>query len=332
MAAGRRLFGECGVADAPLPTILRQADVSPDEFFARFEDKQALFRAVFERFEGDLAERVAAVSSYPDRALMDRLSHGLSEPTDVKRPAMGIPRGVLDIAFALGPDTREERTWEDLAEGCVRALRNAVLESIATGCITNRPAEPLARLLLAGINAAIAAAERDGEIVRHSAVMAMVWSTDLQSRFLQAPSRKERLLERLWDLAEMRFHETFAGSWQVRKGDTAAQVFAFTRDPQHALQTLLKAVPIPADVDLRCRAEAAQYTEAQLADICVRLVALSKRSDHTGAIIKGLRLDVPRNRVRVFVDASVQQASEVLSLHVDVGAVVISPQHGPPDA
>ena len=331
LATGRRLFGECGVADALLPTILRQADVTPDEFFALFADKQALFRAVVDRFEEDLTERVAAVSPYPDRDLWDRVSAGLPEPTDVKRPVLGIPQGVLDIAFALGPDAREERTWEDLAQGYVRVLRDAILEATAKGYVIDRRAEPLARLLLAGINASIAAADKHGEVVERAAVMGMVLATDLHSRGMRGPSRKERLLERLWGMAEMRFHDTWAGSWPVHEGATKVQVFAFTREPQQALQTLLKAVPIAVDVDLRCRAEPAEYTWTELIDTWERLQGLSKRSDRTGAIIEDARLEVAHNRVRVFVYPSPQHAYEVLSQHVNMGPVAISSQRGPPD-
>lgn len=331
VATGRRLFAECGFADAPLPVILRQADVTRDEFFAHFPDKRALFRAVFDQFEDDLAERVAAVSPYPDRSLSDRVSAGLPEPTDVKRTVLGIPQGVLDIAFALGPDPREERTWEDLAEDYVHMLRDAILENLANGYITDRRAEPLARLLLAGINASIAAADKNGEVIDYGSVKSMVVVTDLHARGIRGPSRKQRLLERLWSLAETRFLDTWAGSWPVREGNARTQVFAFTRDAEHALQTLLEAVPIAADVDLRCRAQAAQYTQTELVDTFGCLQDLSKHSDGTGAIIKDARLQVERNRVRVCVYASAERASEVLSRHVDMGTVEICPELRPPD-
>ena len=204
LATGRRLFGECGFADAPLATILREADVTPDAFFAHFADKQALFRAVFDQFEDDLAARVAGVSPYPDRGLWDRVSAGLPEPTDLRRPVLGIPQGLVDIAFALGPDAREERTWEDLAEGYVRVLRDAILEALANDYVTNRRAEPLARLLLAGINASIAAANTHGEVVDHPTVMSMVMTTDMHSRGMRGPSRQRPAPDRTQPCAGVR--------------------------------------------------------------------------------------------------------------------------------
>jgi AcrR family transcriptional regulator len=61
--AAESLIEEKGLADASIPEIVRRAGSSVGGFYARFRDKDALFRALEERFFLDLYARLDAISS-----------------------------------------------------------------------------------------------------------------------------------------------------------------------------------------------------------------------------------------------------------------------------
>lgn len=61
--AAEALIEEKGLADASIPEIVRRAGSSVGGFYARFHDKDALFRALEDRFSAELYERLDKVSS-----------------------------------------------------------------------------------------------------------------------------------------------------------------------------------------------------------------------------------------------------------------------------
>lgn len=58
LAAAETLIEEKGLADASIPEIVRQAGSSVGGFYARFQDKAQLLRALEERFFDDVYERL----------------------------------------------------------------------------------------------------------------------------------------------------------------------------------------------------------------------------------------------------------------------------------
>ena len=67
VAAGRGLFGERGFAAAPLDEVVRRAGVTKGALYHHFDNKEALFLAVFEDVEAELVRGVlAAAKGSPD--------------------------------------------------------------------------------------------------------------------------------------------------------------------------------------------------------------------------------------------------------------------------
>jgi AcrR family transcriptional regulator len=64
--AAEALIAEKGLADASIPEIVRRAGSSVGGFYARFRDKNALLRALEERFFLELGQRLDALAD-PDR-------------------------------------------------------------------------------------------------------------------------------------------------------------------------------------------------------------------------------------------------------------------------
>jgi AcrR family transcriptional regulator len=62
LRAAERLILEKGLADASVPEIARGAGSSVGGFYARFPDKDALLRALEERFFAEMAQRVARLA------------------------------------------------------------------------------------------------------------------------------------------------------------------------------------------------------------------------------------------------------------------------------
>src|ERR671919_1349957 len=60
VGAARELFARRGYADVGTEEIVRRAKVTRGALYHHFEDKRDLFRAVHERVEEELVERIAA--------------------------------------------------------------------------------------------------------------------------------------------------------------------------------------------------------------------------------------------------------------------------------
>jgi AcrR family transcriptional regulator len=76
VGAGRTLFGERGFAAAPLDEVVRRAGVTKGALYHHFENKEALFRAVFEDVEADLVRTVMTAAG-ASAAPRDRLRSGV---------------------------------------------------------------------------------------------------------------------------------------------------------------------------------------------------------------------------------------------------------------
>ena len=75
VAAGRRLFAEQGFADVSTDAIVAAAGVTRGALYHQFADKTALFDAVLEAVEADIARRLAD----------DAAAAGVSDPVDAMR-------------------------------------------------------------------------------------------------------------------------------------------------------------------------------------------------------------------------------------------------------
>ena len=75
MAAARRLFAEQGFADVSTDAIVAAAGVTRGALYHQFADKTALFDAVLDAVEADIARRLAD----------DVAAAGISDPVDAMR-------------------------------------------------------------------------------------------------------------------------------------------------------------------------------------------------------------------------------------------------------
>jgi AcrR family transcriptional regulator len=147
VAAARRLFTAPGFAAATLDDVARQAGVTRGALYHHFADKEALFAAVFEQIQIELAMR-SGVAARRATSRIDGLVRGCLafldaclEP-DVVRIMLADAPAVLgwdawreiDLRHTLGPTIVAVRAAMDAGE-MVRASPEAVADVIA-GALT----------------------------------------------------------------------------------------------------------------------------------------------------------------------------------------------------
>ena len=146
MATARELFAERGYAAVSTEEVVASAGVTRGALYHQFEDKAALFRAVFEEVEGELAQRLAGEAlahADPWEAQLAGLDAFLAacEEKEIQRIAL------LDAPSVLGWET-----WREIEAryglGLVMAgLRNL----IDLGLIPEQPVEPTAHAILGAV-------------------------------------------------------------------------------------------------------------------------------------------------------------------------------------
>jgi len=145
IAAARRAFAECGVDNARIEDIAREAGVSKGAFYLHFSDKSALFEELVSQFFGVMSdltlqrhegcqELIAAVGPMtaadwqthsPRRGAYDRFEH---EHTVRSLQAMWRHRDVLrTILDQGGPRGRLVEQFVELARGTVAAQFEAAM-------------------------------------------------------------------------------------------------------------------------------------------------------------------------------------------------------------
>jgi len=143
VATARRLFAERGYAGVGTEELVRAAGVTRGALYHHFEGKAALFRAVFEQVESEVAERFATEAlARPDpwEAMLAGLDLFLDiclEP-EVQRIAL------LDAPSVLGWET-----WREIESryglGLIRLGLQGLMEA---GIAERQPLDPLAHAML----------------------------------------------------------------------------------------------------------------------------------------------------------------------------------------
>lgn len=104
VVAARDLFSERGWQDTSIQEIASEAGISTGLVYRYFENKDALLRAVFERAQGLLAERIEQSANEPTY-LATMKAVGLSVLND---PECADPRMQLEVSLA---GARDPETW-----------------------------------------------------------------------------------------------------------------------------------------------------------------------------------------------------------------------------
>jgi AcrR family transcriptional regulator len=157
VAAARQLFATQGFAEVPTDTIVAAAGVTRGALYHQFADKTALFDAVLEAVEADIARRLA------DEAA----DAGISDPVEALRHAVRtwldicVEPEIHRIALIDGPSVLGWTRWREVCQRHVFGLVQALLGyGIDLGRIRPLPLRPLAHVFMgAGDEAALYVAE-----------------------------------------------------------------------------------------------------------------------------------------------------------------------------
>lgn len=150
IAAARQLFVEKGYFSTGTEDIVAAAGVGTrGALYHHFEDKQALFLAVFEAVEEDLL--AASGTSLASTGAFSRLQAGLVAFLH----AAATSREVQQVLLTDGPAVLGWRQWRALEEryglGAIRALLD---QALAEGALAAQPVDALAHILLAAVDEA----------------------------------------------------------------------------------------------------------------------------------------------------------------------------------
>jgi AcrR family transcriptional regulator len=147
--AALALFTERGYAGVGTEEIVARARVTRGALYHHFEDKRDLFRAVFERVEADLMERIGATMGGADNP-WDLMVTGMRSFLDAcEEPA------VKQISLTDAPAVLGWKEWREIDNRHGLGLTRAALEgAVAAGVLRPIAVEPMAHLLVAALSEA----------------------------------------------------------------------------------------------------------------------------------------------------------------------------------
>jgi AcrR family transcriptional regulator len=147
--AGLELFAARGYARVGTEEIVARARVTRGALYHHFEDKRDLFRAVHERVEEELMERVAARIKGADDP-WSLIVGGMRSFLDAcEEPA------VKQIALTDAPVVLGWKEWREIDEEHGLGLTRAALAgAVDAGVLRPMPIEPMAHLLVAALSEA----------------------------------------------------------------------------------------------------------------------------------------------------------------------------------
>jgi AcrR family transcriptional regulator len=156
--AALELFTERGYADVGTEEIVARAKVTRGALYHHFADKRDLFRAVFERVEADLMERIGATMGEAQDPWELMLTGMRSFLNACEEPA------VKQISLTDAPAVLGWAEWREIDNRYGLGLTRAALEgAVQAGALRPIAVKPMAHLLVAALSEAafvIAHAER----------------------------------------------------------------------------------------------------------------------------------------------------------------------------
>jgi AcrR family transcriptional regulator len=149
VGAARKLFGERGYAGVGTEEIVRAAGVTRGALYHQFEDKRALFEAVYVEVEAELTRQIAeralggAISSplAAMRAGAEQFLEACTEPE------------VQQIALLDGPSVLGWDRWREIgAEYGLGLIEASLQAAIEAGELEPQPVRALAHILLGALD------------------------------------------------------------------------------------------------------------------------------------------------------------------------------------
>jgi AcrR family transcriptional regulator len=149
IGAALELFAERGYADVGTEEIVARAKVTRGALYHHFEDKRDLFRAVFERVEADLMERIGATMGAAEGP-WELMVAGMRSFLDAcEEPA------VKRISLTDAPAVLGWVEWREIDNRHGLGLTRAALEgAVAAGVLRPIAVDPMAHLLVAALSEA----------------------------------------------------------------------------------------------------------------------------------------------------------------------------------
>ena len=149
VAAARTLFAERGYAGVGTEAIVQAAGVTRGALYHQFRDKAALFAAVAETIQAEIAQRITTGAQ----------ADGLTDPmatlhAGIRRflEACADPQ-VERIILLDAPAVLGWQAWRDLADRYgLGLLQHALQAAIDAGAITPQPVVPLAHVLIGALD------------------------------------------------------------------------------------------------------------------------------------------------------------------------------------
>jgi AcrR family transcriptional regulator len=147
--AALELFTERGYAEVGTEEIVARAKVTRGALYHHFADKRDLFRAVFERVEGDLMERIGATMEVAEDP-WGLMVAGMRAFLDAcEEPA------VKQISLSDAPAVLGWEEWREIDNRHGLGLTRAALQgAVDSGSIRPIAVEPMAHLFVAALSEA----------------------------------------------------------------------------------------------------------------------------------------------------------------------------------
>src|SRR3954468_11519260 len=149
IGAALELFTKRGYAGVGTEEIVARAKVTRGALYHHFTDKRDLFRAVFERVEGELMERIGAQMEATDDPWELMLAGMRSFLDACEEPA------VKQIALTDAPSVLGWQEWREIDNRHGLGLTRAALQNaVDAGVMRPIAVEPMAHLFVAGLSEA----------------------------------------------------------------------------------------------------------------------------------------------------------------------------------
>lgn len=146
LAAGRASFAARGFADTSTEELVQAAGVTRGALYHHFQDKRALFEAVYEEVEQELVDELASALD------------GVTDPLDVLRQGADafldacLDPAIQRISLLEAPSVLGWERWREIDEqyglGLIQVALKAAMDD---GAIRTGPVAPLAHMLFGAL-------------------------------------------------------------------------------------------------------------------------------------------------------------------------------------